>query len=137
MRFAGACPFRPNMRFSRTVSQGNTEPSCEIRMPRESGFVRGWPSIVTEPASGWMKPAMMFMSVVLPQPDGPTMATNSLSRTEKLTSSTTGNGPLSDGKLFDNPRTSILVRIAPPHPLHFFEQPHRAIEGEPDESDDD
>src|SRR6185312_2412021 len=137
MRFAGACPLRPNMRFSRTVSHGNTDPSCEIRMPRESGRERGLPSIVTEPASGGMTPAMMFMSVVLPQPEGPTIAMNSLSRTEKLTSATTGSGPLSEGKLFDSPRTSILVRIAPPHPLHPLEQPHRAIEREPDETDDD
>ncbi len=41
-----------------------------------------------------MKPAIMFMSVDLPQPDGPTMAMNSPSRTVKLTSSTTGERAL-------------------------------------------
>ena len=33
-----AWPLRPNIRFSRTVSHGNTEPCCEIRMPFELGL---------------------------------------------------------------------------------------------------
>ena len=85
-------------------------------MPFESGFERGTPSMTIAPASGRTKPAIMFMSVVLPQPDGPTMATNSPSRTVKLTSSTTTRRPWSDSKLLLRPRTSILVRIAPAEP---------------------
>src|SRR5262245_13989615 len=137
LAFDCACPFKPNMRFSRTVSHGNTEPCCEIRMPLESGFERGVPSMTTAPESGRTNPAIMFMSVVLPQPDGPTIATNSPSRTVKLTSSTTGSAPLSDAKLFFSARTSILVRIAPPHPLGAFHHAHESVEEEADETDDD
>ena len=42
------------------------------------------------PGVGNSSPAAMRRHVVLPQPDGPTMATNSLSRTSKLTSSSAG-----------------------------------------------
>ncbi|CFN68062.1 Uncharacterised protein [Bordetella pertussis] len=37
---------------------------------------------------GGRKPAIMFSSVLLPQPDGPTMATNSPSSMRRLTSPT-------------------------------------------------
>ena len=40
-------------------------------MPLELGLVRGTPSIMTAPESGWSKPAIMFISVDLPQPGGP------------------------------------------------------------------
>ena len=114
--FRGACPLRPNIRFSRTVSHGNTEPCCEIRIPRGSGLQRGTPSMTIAPASGLTKPAIMFMSVVLPQPEGPMMATDSPSRIVKLTSSITARRPWSDSKLLLRPRTSILLCIAPATP---------------------
>src|SRR5882672_9282040 len=132
-----ACPLSPNIRFSRTVSHGNTEPCCEIRMPRESGRVRSAPSMVIEPASGRMKPAIMFIRVDFPQPDGPTMATNSPSPTVRLTASTTGRMPLSVAKLLLRSETSILVGIAPPGPLRALQDPHRRIQRKPDEADDD
>src|SRR5688572_28988011 len=125
------------IRFSRTVSQGKTEPCCEIRMPFESGFERCTPSMTIEPASGRTKPASMFSSVDLPQPDGPTMATNSPSRIVKLTSSTTQSNPWSDSKLFFRSRTSILVRIPPPDPLEAFEHAHDSVQRQSDQTDDD
>src|SRR5437868_6204434 len=137
MRFMPTCPLRPNIRFSRTVSHGNTDPCWEMRIPLESGFERGTPSMITAPESGRTNPAIMFISVDFPQPEGPTTATNSPSPTVKLTSSTTGSGPLSDTKLFFNPRTSILVRIAPPNPTDPFQQAHARIERQADQADDD
>src|SRR5690242_10318844 len=125
------------MRFSRTVSHGNTEPCCEIMMPRASGLVRCAPSMTTSPASGRMKPASMLRSVDLPQPDGPTIATNSPSRTVKLTSSMTGSVPLSEAKLLRRLRISILVRIAPPDPADLLQHAHDAVERESDQADDD
>src|SRR5690242_8848693 len=133
-----ACPFSPNIRFSRTVSHGNTEPCWEIRIPLESGRVRSVPSINTEPPSGGMNPAMIFISVDLPQPEGPTRATNSPSWTVRLTSWTTSSRPFSEGKLFLRPLTSILVLgIAPPGPLRALQYSHGRIQCEADQSDHD
>src|SRR6185312_7652524 len=134
---AGACPLRPNIRFSRTVSQGNTEPCCEMRIPWELGFSCGVPSMVIVPLSGRMNPAIRFNSVVLPQPEGPTSATNSPSCTLKLMLSMTSRGPLSDSKLLLRSRTSILVRIAPPDPPVSLQQAHQAIQRQSDQTDDD
>ena len=60
--------------------------------------------------SGCSNPAIIFISVDLPQPEGPTMATNSPSPTVKLTSSTTCSAPASDAKLLRISVTSILAR---------------------------
>src|SRR5579863_34752 len=133
----GAWPLSPNSRFSRTVSQGNTEPCCEMRIPRGSGLECRVPSITTAPASGRMNPAIRLRSVVLPQPEGPTMATNSPSRTLKLTLSMTSRRPLSEANPLLTSRTSILVRIAPPDPPHTLQQAHQAVEREPNQADDD
>ena len=43
------------------------------------------PSICTVPAEGVSSAPIMFRSVLLPEPDCPTMATNSPRSTEKLT----------------------------------------------------
>src|SRR5262245_47451058 len=133
----GACPLSPNIRFSRTVSQGNTEPCCEMRIPRESGLARGTPSITTVPAAGRVNAAIRFSSVVFPHPEGPTIATNSPSRTLKLTLSMTSSRPLSKANPLETSHTSILVRIAPPYPPHPFQQAHQPIERQADQADDD
>src|SRR5688572_19645194 len=119
-------PVRPNIRFCCTVSHGKTEPCCEIRMPCGLGRVCVAPSMTTRPASGGMKPAIIRISVDLPQPEGPTMAMNSPSATCRLTSSTTDNAPLSVAKLLRSPAISILVGIAPPHDLQTFQQAHQS-----------
>src|SRR3954447_22854503 len=80
----------------------------------------------------------MFTSVDLPQPDGPTIATNSPSSTLKLTPSMTGSAPLVDTKLLATPSTTILLSdIAPLHGLHSLEQARGAVEQQPDHADDD
>ena len=63
--------------FSRTVSHGNTPYSWNITPRSGPGPATGLPSSSTRPAVGCMKPATMFIMVVLPQPDGPITETNS------------------------------------------------------------
>ena len=50
--------------------------------------VTGLPSMRISPAAGVRKPAMMLSKVDLPQPDGPTMQTNSDGAMVKLMSLT-------------------------------------------------
>src|SRR5215469_13842443 len=108
-----------------------------MRIPRALGFACGVPSTMTVPLSGRTNPAIRFNRVVFPQPDGPTRATNSPSRTLKLTFSTTSRGPLSDWKLLVRLRSSILVRIAPPDPPVSLQQAHQTIQGQSDQADND
>ena len=69
--------FSPNSTFSRTVFQGKSE-YCWNTMPRSAlGPFTSSPSTVTVPAVGFRKPATAFNSVDFPQPDGPTIETNS------------------------------------------------------------
>src|SRR5689334_7355152 len=95
-----------------------------MTMPFGLGPRRGVSSTSTAPSSGSSKPAMMFISVLLPQPDGPTMATNSPSATVKLTSDTTGRAPCADAKRLLTRCTAILrsADIAPPHDLELLQQ---------------
>ena len=53
-----------------------------------TGPVTGLPATRTDPALGNWSPVTSFMSVDLPQPDGPTTATNSPSATETFSPST-------------------------------------------------
>ena len=52
--------------------------------------VRGEPTTSTRPVVGSARCAINRRIVVLPQPDGPTIETNSPRRTEKSTASSTG-----------------------------------------------
>ena len=77
---------------------------------------------------------MMFISVDLPQPDGPTMATNSPSPTLKLTPSITGSAPLSDAKLLrDVLDDDLSGHSATCTIFSRFQQPHHAVEQQPDQ----
>ncbi len=53
-----------------------------------SGPVTGCPSMRMSPRLGMRKPVASFMNVLLPQPDGPTMAMNSPCVTCSVMSST-------------------------------------------------
>src|SRR5687767_14240427 len=110
-----------------------------MTMPLGLGLRWGSPSTSTAPSSGCSKPAMMFISVLLPQPEGPTMATNSPSATVKLTSDTTGRGPCAEAKPLLTRCTAILrsADIAPPHDLELLEQAGGGIEQQADGADDD
>src|SRR5580658_5829237 len=108
-----------------------------MRMPLALGSPRGTASMSIEPESGCTNPAIMFINVVFPHPDGPTIATNSPSPTVRLTSSTTCSVPPFDANPLRMPRTSILVRITPPDRLQSLEQSHHAVQQQSDQSDDD
>src|SRR3984893_4295999 len=54
--------------------------------------VMSWPATTTRPESGGSSPASRCSSVLLPQPEGPMIATSSPWLTEKLTWLTTGRG---------------------------------------------
>src|SRR4029078_1706645 len=109
-----------------------------MTMPWGLGPPRSAPSTRTVPRSGRSKPAMMFISVDLPQPEGPTIATNSPSSTAKLTPSITRRPPWPVENLLATPPTTILLAdIAPLHGLHALEQPGDAVEQQADHADDD
>jgi len=46
-------------------------------------YVASCPSIQTSPPSGWINPATIIKSVVLPDPDGPRSVRNSPSRSSR------------------------------------------------------
>src|SRR5471030_59283 len=107
-------------------------------MPLGLGPRRTVPSMRTSPSLGCSKPAMIFISVDLPQPDGPTMATNSPSFTSRLTPPTTG----SSLKFFLISLTTILASIvlasiAPPYRFEAFEFAHHRVQYQADDADDD
>src|ERR1700733_4002161 len=79
----------------------------------------------------------MFINVVFPHPEGPTMATNSPSPTVRLTSSTTCSVAPFDPNALRMPLTSILVRITPPDRFQALEQSHHAVQQQSDQTDDD
>src|SRR5581483_4978589 len=80
--------------LSRMRSQGNSAYSWKT-MPRSGdGPVTGWPSTSSRPRVGRSKPATMYSSVDLPQPDGPRMVMNSLRRTLRVKSTSASVSPL-------------------------------------------
>src|SRR3984885_12881705 len=79
----------------------------------------------------------MFINVVFPHPDGPTIATNSPSPTVRLTSSTTCSVPPFNPNPLRMLFNSILVRIAPPDRFQSLEQSHHAIQQQSNQPDDD
>ena len=77
---------RPNCAFSATVRQGNAD-SCWKTIPIDGSVPRtGLPPTVTSPAVGSIRPPTISISVLLPQPLGPTIETNSPSPTSSETS---------------------------------------------------
>src|SRR6266581_5721192 len=66
------------------------KPTRRSPAPRDNAFS---PSKATSPVSGQSRPAMIRSSVVLPEPDGPSSASNSPSATFKSTPSSAVNAP--------------------------------------------
>src|SRR5258708_16017363 len=108
-----------------------------MRMPLALGSARGAPSMRIEPEAGCTNPATMFINVVFPHPDGPTIATNSPAPTVRLTSSTTCSSAPFQANPLRMPFTAILVRITPPDRFQSLEQSHHAIQQQANQSDDD
>ena len=59
--------------FSQVVIHGNSAVSWNTTSRSRFGSVIGAPSSVTRPSLGCSKPASSRISVLLPQPDGPTI----------------------------------------------------------------
>jgi hypothetical protein len=68
---------RPNARFWRTVSHGNSVGSWNTTIRDGSGFDTSAPFTRIRPADGRSKPAMRFSRADFPHPLGPTRHTNS------------------------------------------------------------
>ena len=85
--------------FCSTVSQGKTPLSWNTKMRRRSGPRTRSPWVSTSPSVGARKPPITFSSVDFPQPEGPTMHTNSPGLTSKRMRSSTriGSPPPSPG----------------------------------------
>ena len=99
----------------RTVSHGKTPYSWKITPRSGPGPSTGSWSSRTWPRVGLTKPPTMLSSVVLPQPDGPMIETNSPWRTSRSTPSTTRIGPAAVGKSTPTSskrrRTTSLIRL--------------------------
>src|SRR5579883_1056261 len=86
---------RPSAILSCTVFQGNSANCWKTTARSGPGPVTRRPSTLTLPLVGNSKPATMRRHVVLPQPDGPTIATNSSSAmTRSMRSTATMPVPL-------------------------------------------
>src|SRR6186713_891191 len=81
---------RPKSIFCVTVFHGKSANCWNTTERSGPGPVTALPPTLTTPVPGNSRPAAIRRQVVLPQPDGPTIVTNSLSRTSKLTSSSVG-----------------------------------------------
>src|SRR3990172_9215221 len=129
--------------FCSTVSQGKTPFSWNTKMRRRSGPRTGSPSTSTAPALWRRKPPITLSSVDFPQPEGPTMQTNSPRRTSRSTSRRTWIGPPPfPGKSSESPRTATAGRplcsallMAPRHLVETLEPPKQEIEAETDHTD--
>jgi hypothetical protein len=86
-------------RYGSTISSGSITLASVVRhgsrlgawnaMPVIfSGPVTSWPLMITVPRLGRLSPVASFMKVLLPQPEGPTMAMNSPSPTFRSMAST-------------------------------------------------
>jgi hypothetical protein len=63
--------------LSSVVRHGSSDADWNAMPVILSGFVTGCPSMTTAPRDGSFRPVASFMKVDLPQPEGPTIATNS------------------------------------------------------------
>src|ERR1700681_3773496 len=79
---------KPKSIFSTTLFQRNSANCWNTTDRSGPGPVTRLFPTVSEPVVGKSSPAAMRRHVVLPHPEGPTTATNSFSRTSKLTLST-------------------------------------------------
>ena len=109
--FGTRAVFSPNSTFLRTVSHGKSA-YCWKMTPRSGpGPETAEPSTSACPSVGWSSPARMLSNVLLPQPDGPTTVTNSLSAMSSETWSRAVNVSLPRAKVLVTPWTEILGEV--------------------------
>src|SRR5258708_7747424 len=134
----------PKPIFCSTVNQGNTPFSWNTKIRWGSGPDTGVPLTNTSPTAGLRKPAMMFSRVDLPQPEGPTMQTNSPRTTSKSMLSRTTMGAVLPANCMLKPRTWMIgrclskilipLRITPLHFVEEFQLSNQEIQEQTDES---
>src|SRR4051812_20887993 len=95
--------------LSSTVIHGSSENCWKTTARSGPGPLTSRPSTTTCPSSFGSRPAMIRSNVVLPQPDGPSSETNSLSLTSKDTSRRTGVTLGGVPKTFLRPVTLITM----------------------------
>ena len=81
------------MTFDSTLRQSSRIASWNTMPTSVSGRSTGLPPTVIEPAVCGTRPATILRMVVLPQPLGPTMATNSDCRMSRSMSAQASTGP--------------------------------------------
>src|SRR5678815_2753662 len=91
--------------------------------------VTACPPMVMDPVSGATKPATIFISVVLPEAEAPTMQTNSPSSTARLMFASTRRGPY----CFETSRRSMNAILSCPESR--FSHPHQPVECDTDHAD--
>src|SRR5215510_7826841 len=77
------------------------------------GLVTGSPSTRISPVLGASRPEIIFRSVDLPQPDGPTTTKNSPSLMWKSSGRSDGTSPSRDLYVFDTPESVIPDALLP------------------------
>src|SRR5438876_237374 len=100
----------------RTVRHGSSEASWKTTARSGPGFVTAWPSTRMRPAVAAMRPSTTERNVVLPQPDGPTIATNSPSVTFRSTPSSATSRVLVRGWKYSRRMScasSLAIIVAP------------------------
>src|SRR6478736_3569682 len=105
-----------------------------------SGPATGLPSTFTSPRVSLRKPPRMLSIVDLPQPDGPTIQTNSPGRMSKLMFSRTWTCcpaalPGNDIQVSRTRISGSTLSIAPAYFVKFFQPPHQQIENQTDAPD--
>src|SRR5216683_3121337 len=105
---------KPKSIFSTTLFQGNSANCWNTTERSGPGPVTRLFPTVSEPVVGKSRPAAMRRHVVLPQPEGPTTATNSFSRTSKLTLSTAAISLPSRRNSRVTPSNTILLILPSP-----------------------
>ena len=94
-RSAGASPTCSNGKstFASTVHQGSSAKSWNTKVSGLRLPAGGAPRSSAAPEAGRSRPPRIDNSVLLPQPDGPTIATTSPAATSNETSSSTSSAP--------------------------------------------
>lgn len=101
--------YGPAFRMDSPQHQGGAQILMQGQQEIENfGF---WPATVTSPEVGWSSPASNPSSVLLPLPEGPSMATERpASKAQDKFSSTVRDSPVGDSKIRDTSRSWIMIQ---------------------------
>src|SRR4051812_5091972 len=129
---------RPSAMLSNTVFQGKSANCWNTTARSGPGPVMRRPPTATDPWLGNSNPAASRRQVVLPQPDGPTIATNSLSAIERSTRSSAGKSMPARRKVLATASKVMAAISGEPAPAHLrLERAQADVDRKPDEADRD